>query len=126
MQVELSKTFRFEAAHYLPQMPEGHKCRRVHGHSFEVEVHVKGAVNPETGILIDFADIKRHTKPYIDMLDHYFLNEVGEEKGIAYLKNPTSENIAIWLFEELKPKLPMLDCIVVHETCTSKCIYRGE
>jgi len=124
MPVIISKTFRFEAAHHLPMMPEGHKCRRLHGHSFVIEVHVKGETNPSTGILIDFAEIKHIVKPLIDQLDHYYLNEVGEKYNIELLKNPTSEHLAQWLFEELKPRLAGLDCIIVHETCTSKCEYR--
>lgn len=123
MPVTISKTFRFEAAHHLPMMPEGHKCRRLHGHSFIIEVHIKGETNPQTGILIDFGEIKEIAQPLIDMLDHQYLNEVGEKYKIALLQNPTSEHLAQWFYENLKPKLPQLDCIVVHETCTSKCIY---
>ena len=77
MSAIITKKFRFEAAHYLPLFPEGHKCRRLHGHSFLIEVKVKGQINPETGIIMDFGDIKKATKPYIQLLDHYCLNEVG-------------------------------------------------
>lgn len=105
-------------------MPEGHKCRRLHGHSFRVEVNVQGDINPDTGLLMDFGDIKAVVKPYIDMLDHYCLNEVGAEQGIPLLENPSSENIAKWFFETLEPQLPGLFSVVVHETCTVRCEYR--
>ena len=124
MPVLITKKFRFEAAHYLPKMPEGHKCRRLHGHSFEIEVNVQGEIDPETGILIDFGDIKKVVKPYVEMLDHWCLNEVGERENIELLKNPTSENLAKWLFLSLESELVGLYSIIVHETCTSKCEFR--
>ncbi|MCL2641152.1 MAG: 6-carboxytetrahydropterin synthase QueD [Phycisphaerales bacterium] len=118
--VELSKEFRFEAAHSLPNVPAEHKCGRLHGHSFVVEITVKGPVDPQTGWLIDFAELKAKFKPLEDQLDHRYLNEV------AGLENSTSENIARWLWQKLKPELPILYQVTVHETCTSKCVYRGE
>lgn len=117
--MEIFKVFTFEAAHRLPNVPEGHKCARLHGHSFRVEIHVRGDVDPHTGWVMDFADIKKVFRPIYDRLDHYYLND------IAGLENPTSENIAIWIWEELKPNLPLLSRIVVHETCTSGCTYTG-
>ena len=125
MSAILTKQFRFEAAHYLPQFPEGHKCRRLHGHSFRIEVKVQGEVDPLTGIIIDFGDIKKVVKPYINMLDHYCLNEVGEERGIEELKMPSSENIGKWLYHELEGKIEGLYSVVVHETCTCSCEYFG-
>ena len=119
MIVRLSKTFRFEAAHDLPTFPEGHKCRRLHGHSFRFDVIVEGEVDPAKGYLIDYGDIKRVTDPVVKQLDHYYLNE------IEGLSNPTSENLARWLWVKLKPSLPLLAAVVVHETCTSTCEYRG-
>ncbi|MCB0836052.1 MAG: 6-carboxytetrahydropterin synthase QueD [Bacteroidetes bacterium] len=124
MPVLISKKFRFESAHYLPKMPDGHKCKRLHGHSFRIEVHVLGETDPQTGILIDYGDIKQIVSPLVKRLDHRCLNDVGEEEGIELLKNPTSENIAQWFFDELKPELEGLYSIVVHETCTSRCEYR--
>ena len=126
MPIFLTKKFRFEAAHYLPKMPVGHKCRRMHGHSFEIEVVLQGETDPETGLLIDFGEVKQVVKPYIEMLDHWCLNDVGERESIDLLQNPTSENLAQWLYETLVDKLPGLYSIIVHETCTSKCEYRGE
>jgi 6-pyruvoyltetrahydropterin/6-carboxytetrahydropterin synthase len=117
--MELRKTFQFEAAHYLPRLPESHKCRRLHGHSFQVEIVVAGECEPELGWLIDYADITEAFKPVLERLDHFYLNEVPG------LENPTSENIAIWIWKELKPKLALLSEIVVAETCTAKCVYRG-
>ena len=119
----ITKKFDFEAAHFIPAFEEGHKCRRMHGHSFKVEVKIKGDIDPKLGILLDFGDIKKVVKPYIDYLDHDCLNDLAERDQIELLKNPTSENICLWLYQELRPKLPMLHSIVVHETCTSACEY---
>ncbi len=119
MHVRLSKSFGFEAAHWLPCFPEGHKCRRMHGHSFRVDVIVEGELDPAVGYLIDFADIKRATEPLERALDHRCLNE------IEGLENPTSEMVAAWIWARLKPALPMLSEVVVHETCTSTCHFRG-
>jgi 6-pyruvoyltetrahydropterin/6-carboxytetrahydropterin synthase len=120
MRVRLSKTFRFEAAHDLPTFPDGHKCRRLHGHSFRFDVVVEGNVEPAKGYLIDYGEIKTIVDPIVKRLDHYYLNE------IEGLSNPTSEVIAQWLWDRIKPGLPLLATIVVHETCTSSCEYRGE
>lgn len=124
MPVLITKKFRFEAAHYLPTMPEGHKCRRLHGHSFKVEINLLGEIDPNTGLLMDFGDIKKIVKPFIDMLDHWCINEVGEEKKEPLLQNPSSENLAKWFFQKLNPLLPGLYSVVVHETCTTRCEYR--
>lgn len=116
---EIFKEFSFEAAHRLPFVPAEHKCARLHGHSFRVEIHVSGVVEPATGMVMDFADIKTAFKPLYSQLDHYYLNE------IEGLENPTSENLARWIWERLELVLPGLSRIVVRETCTSGCIYRG-
>jgi 6-pyruvoyltetrahydropterin/6-carboxytetrahydropterin synthase len=118
--MEIFKQFDFEAAHKLPNVPAGHKCARLHGHSFRVTVYVGGPVDATTGWVMDFADIKAAAQPLIAQLDHRYLNE------IAGLENPTSENIARWLWQRLVPVLPQLTRIIVHETCTSGCEYRGE
>ncbi len=118
--VEISKKFRFEAAHHLPNVPIGHKCRRLHGHSFEVEVFVAGEPDPQTGWLVDFGEIKCLVAPVLDQLDHTYLNE------IEGLDNPTSENIARWIWKRLKPRLPRMSQLVVRESETATCIYRGE
>jgi len=118
--LEIFKVFQFEAAHRLPNLPEDHKCRRLHGHSFRVEVHVDGEVDPHTGWVIDFAEIKRRFAPTLARLDHHYLNE------IEGLENPTSENLARWIWIHLKPELPILSKVVVRETCTCGAVYAGE
>lgn len=120
MRASLTKTFRFEAAHWLPTFPEGHKCRRMHGHSFYVDLVVEGEVSPEKGYLIDFGEIKAAWNPLEDRLDHYCLND------IEGLENPTAELLARWIYDRIKPKLPLLSIVRVHETCTSAAEYRGE
>lgn len=119
MKIELRKNFQFEAAHLLPLLPKSHKCRRLHGHSFKVEIAVVGECDPELGWLIDYADLTAAFRPIWEKLDHFYLNE------ISGLDNPTSENIAAWIWKRLKPKLPLLTEIVVAETCQSRCIFRG-
>lgn len=119
MRTTLVKTFTFEAAHLLPTFPEGHKCRRLHGHSFRVDVHVSGEVSLQRGYLIDYGQIKQACAPLREILDHHYLNE------IEGLQNPTSELIAAWIWERLRPQLPGLARVVVHETCTSRCEYEG-
>lgn len=119
MAVEIYKTFWLEAAHRLPNVPEGHKCARLHGHSFRVDIHVAGEPGSESGWVMDFADIKAAFRPLFRQLDHHYLNEVPG------LENPTSEHLAIWIWERLKPELPALSAVGVAETCTSGCIYRG-
>jgi 6-pyruvoyltetrahydropterin/6-carboxytetrahydropterin synthase len=116
--MELFTEFRFEAAHRLPGVPEGHKCARLHGHSFRAEVHVAGPVDPQTGWVMDFADIRAACAPLREALDHRYLNDV---EG---LDNPTSENLAIWIWDRLAGVLP-LKRVVVRETCTAGCVYEG-
>jgi 6-pyruvoyltetrahydropterin/6-carboxytetrahydropterin synthase len=119
MSMTIAQELRFEAAHHLPRTPTGHKCRRVHGHSFVCELHVTGEVDPESGWVQDFDTLNSAFAPLHDTLDHHLLNE------IEGLDNPTSENLAQWIWTRLKPKLPGLSSIVIHETCTSRCIYTG-
>jgi len=120
MKIELRKTFQFEAAHLLPHPPKSHKCRRLHGHSFTTEVAVAGEVDPKLGWLMDYADISAAFQPIWEELDHRYLNE------IPGLENPTSENLAVWIWQKLKPQLPMLIEVAVAETCTARCVYRGQ
>jgi len=117
--MELFKEFGFESAHSLPNVPAGHKCARLHGHSFRVRVTVDGPVGDDTGWVMDFADLKAAVQPTIDALDHRLLNEV---EG---LENPTSEVIARWIWDRVAPGLPGLAAVEVRETCTSGCTYRG-
>ena len=118
--MEIFKEFTFEAAHRLPEVPEDHKCSRLHGHSFGVAVHLEGPVDDRAGWVRDFAGITDAMAPVLDILDHHYLNEIDG------LENPTSELLARWIWEHLAPALPELSAVVVRETCTSGCIYRGE
>jgi 6-pyruvoyltetrahydropterin/6-carboxytetrahydropterin synthase len=117
--MEIFKEFSIEAAHWLPNVPEGHKCHRLHGHSFRIELHLTGPVDERMGWVVDFGDVKAAFQPLFERIDHHCLNE------IAGLENPTSENLARWIWGELKPRLPLLSRVVVKETCTSGCIYAG-
>ncbi len=118
--MRIYKEFKIEAAHLLPNLPEHHKCRRLHGHSFRVTVHIKGVVQEKTGWIMDFAEISEAFQPVFERLDHNYLNE------IEGLENPTSENLARWIWQNLITNLPALAAIEVKETCTSGCIYDGK
>ena len=118
--MDLFKRFSIEAAHFLPRVPEDHKCRRLHGHSFQIEIHITAQVDEEAGWVMDFADLKKAWQPLHERLDHRLLNDIDG------LDNPTSENLARWIWRELKPALPELSKVVVCETCTSGCVYRGD
>lgn len=118
--MEIYKELGFEAAHRLPKLPSGHKCSRLHGHSYRIRVYVKGPVGQDSGWVLDFADIKEACRPVIERLDHYYLNE------IEGLENPTAENLARWIWPRLKLKMPLLAKIEILETCTTGCIYAGE
>ena len=118
--MEIFVSFTFDAAHRLPQVPEGHKCSRLHGHTFRVEVHVSGPVDESLGWVIDFGDLKKICKPVIEQLDHHYLNE------IPGLENPTCEVIARWLWQRLMPCLPNLAKIIVQEGPNSGAVYKGE
>jgi 6-pyruvoyltetrahydropterin/6-carboxytetrahydropterin synthase len=120
MRVELTRDYTFEAAHRLPRVPPDHKCARLHGHSFRIEVSVAGEVDEGSGWLMDFAAITRVVEPMLkNELDHRTLNEV------AGLENPTSEVLCGWLWKRLSAQISGLSAITVHETCTARCTYRG-
>ncbi|MBL0213735.1 MAG: 6-carboxytetrahydropterin synthase QueD [Myxococcales bacterium] len=119
MRTRLERIYRFEAAHFLPKVPAGHKCARMHGHSYSVEVVIDGEIDPERGWVMDFAEIDEHAGPLVKQLDHQVLNEID---GLA---NPTSELLAVWWWHKLAASLPGLAEVVVSETPTSRCIYRG-
>src|ERR1051325_4865607 len=121
MVVELVKEFSFESAHRLPNVPEGHKCARLHGHSFRCEVAVRGEVDEEKGWLIHDAEISDAFEPLRKRLDHYYLNEIDG------LENATSENLARWIWVRLEESLKgLLHRVTIRETCTSRCDYFGE
>lgn len=118
--VEIVQTFRFEAAHFLPNVRPGHRCMRVHGHSYQIDVHLTGALDPATGWVVDFYDIEAAFGPVMETLDHHLLNEVPG------LENPTAENIAVWVYRRLRAGgLSLVSQIVVHETGSSRAVYRG-
>jgi len=118
--MEIYKEFTFDSAHFLPNLPEDHKCRRMHGHTFRVRIYVAGNLKSPEDWIIDFGDLKKIYKPLEDQLDHRVLND------IPGLENPTSEVLARWIWNKLKPDLPILSRIDVSETCTTGCIYKGE
>ncbi len=118
--MEIFRVFQVEAAHHLPNVPAGHKCARLHGHSFRIEVHVAGEVGEQSGWVMDFAELKQAFQPLYDRLDHNYLNE------IEGLENPSSENLARWIWQELQPVLPNVSKVIVQETCNAGCVYRGE
>ena len=118
MRVRLAREYRFEAAHRLPKVPEGHRCARLHGHSFRVELFITGEVDPESGWLIDYFEMDEAWKPLHEQRDHYYLNEVPG------LENPTSENLAHWIWTRMSPRLP-LSRVTIHETCDARCEYDG-
>ncbi len=120
MQAELVRTFRFEAAHSLPNVPAGHKCRRFHGHSYRVDIHVAGEVDGRTGMVMDFGRIKQVVGPVLEELDHRMLSDVPG------LENSTSENLAKYLWDRVAPALAGLEAVVVWESEGSRCIYRGK
>ena len=117
--MDIFKVFSIEAAHRLPNLPASHKCSRLHGHSFRIEIHVRGEIQEPEGWVMDFADVKRAFQPLFDQLDHHYLNDVPG------LENPTSERLAEWIYQNLKPRLPLLSMVVVHETCTAGSRYRA-
>ncbi|MBI5725640.1 MAG: 6-carboxytetrahydropterin synthase QueD [Planctomycetes bacterium] len=119
MRAELIKTFRFEAAHSLPNAPAGHKCRSVHGHSYRVDIHVTGPVDPKTGWVMDFGQIKRLVEPVMEQLDHHMLNDVPG------LENSTSEILGKFIWDRLAGGLPGLSAVAIWESDTSCCVYRG-
>lgn len=116
----IRKEFTFEAAHRLPNVPAGHKCARLHGHSYRVTLHVSGPVDQHMGWIIDFGDMTDAWRPLHAILDHHYLNE------ISGLENPTSEILAQWVWQKIKPTLPLLSKVTVSETCTSACDFTGD
>jgi 6-pyruvoyltetrahydropterin/6-carboxytetrahydropterin synthase len=118
--MEIFKEFTFESAHRLPDVAEDHPCHRLHGHSYRVAVHVEGKLGSDTGWVQDFGDIGAAFAPLRQVLDHRYLNDVPG------LENPTSELLAIWIWDRVRVSLPGLSQVTVRETTTSGCTYRGE
>lgn len=118
--MEIFKQFSFDSAHFLPNVPDGHKCKNIHGHTYHLKVIFDGPLDNHLGWVMDFADIKQVVKPIVDKLDHKLMND------IEGLENPTCEHIAVWLWDQIKPEIPMLCRIELNETPTSGAVYRGE
>ncbi len=117
--MQIFKTFTFDSAHFLPHVPEGHKCKEIHGHTYRMTVYIEGPLDPHIGWVADFADIKKAIEPIVKIVDHRLLND------LPGLENPTCENIAVWLWNRIKEKIPALVKIELHETPTSGVIYTG-
>jgi 6-pyruvoyltetrahydropterin/6-carboxytetrahydropterin synthase len=118
--MEIYKEFSFDSAHFLPNVPDGHKCKNMHGHTYRLRVFIKGPIDPQLGWIMDFKELKDALSGVIDQLDHQVINEI---KG---LENPTAENITSWIWKQIKPLLPLLHKIELYETPTTGVIYYGE
>lgn len=118
--MKITQAFTFEAAHRLPHVPSTHKCHRMHGHSYRVELQLKGTVDAKTGFVIDFFDVEKVFGPVLESLDHHILND------IEGLENPTAENIAVWIWTKVKPLLDELNSVKVFETPACWAEYEGE
>jgi 6-pyruvoyltetrahydropterin/6-carboxytetrahydropterin synthase len=117
--LKISQAFHFESAHLLPNVAPGHRCHRLHGHSYRVELRLDGPVDPVTGFVADFFAIETAFKPLLERLDHHYLND------IEGLENPTAENIAIWIWDRMKSALPQLASVIVFETPDCWAEYDG-
>lgn len=118
--MEIYKRFVFDSAHFLPNVPDGHKCKNIHGHTYRLTVYLEGDLDEELQWVMDFKDLKDVVRPVIDTLDHRLMND------IEGLENPTAERIAVWIWDKIKPNLPLLSKIELNETPTSGVVYRGE
>ena len=117
--MRIFKEFTFDSAHFLPNVPEDHKCRNMHGHTYRLKIWIEDKPDPNLGWVMDFAVLKQIVKPVVAQLDHKCMNNVPG------LENPTCEQIAIWIWNQLKPALPKLATVELHETPTSGVIYEG-
>lgn len=121
MRTELFRNYIVEAAHRLPNVPSGHKCARLHGHSFKITLHIGGEVDPKSGWIIDFGEVDQAFAPLFEQLDHHYLNEV------AGLENPTSELLARWVLERVHLSGARLLAVTIDETCNARCtVYADE
>ena len=118
-EMQIFKDFTFDSAHSLPNVPDDHKCKAIHGHTYRLKVSLEGDLDPDLGWVMDFTDLKNIVKPVIDQIDHKYMND------LEGLENPTCEAIAIWLWNRIKPNLPLLIRIELNETPTSGTVYCG-
>lgn len=114
------KKFAFDSAHFLPNVPEGHKCKNMHGHTYNLTVYLEGDLDTELQWVMDFKELKDVVKPVIERIDHQLLND------IEGLENPTAERIVVWIWEQIQAKLPLLSKLELNETPTSGAIYEGK
>ena len=117
--MQVFKQFTFDSAHFLPNVPPGHKCKEIHGHTYRLVVYIEGELDPNVGWVMDFAELKRVIDPIVKEIDHKLLN------NISGLENPTCERIAVWIWDHIKPQIPLLSKIELHETPTSGVVYDG-
>ncbi len=117
--MQIFRKFSFDSAHFLPNVPEGHKCRNIHGHTYKMIVFIEDDLDPKLNWVMDFAAINQAIDPIIKSIDHKLMND------IPGLENPTCEQIAIWLWNQIKEKIPQLVKIELNETPTSGVIYAG-
>ena len=118
--MEIYKEFSFDSAHFLPHVPDGHKCKNMHGHTYRLRVYIDGPLDPKLGWIMDFKELKDSIGPIIALLDHNLIND------IEGLENPTAENITIWIWNRIKPGLPLLSRIELFETPTTGVLYAGK
>jgi len=118
--MQVFKQFTFDSAHYLPNVPDGHKCKETHGHTYRLIVYLEGELEKNLGWVMDFADMQKVIDPIIKSIDHKMLN------NISGLENPTCEILAVWIWEKIKPQIPLLTKIELNETPTSGVVYEGK
>ena len=119
--MQVFRQFRFHAARHLPNLEDSHICKKIHGHTFNLTVYIKGNINNQTGFIIDFFDIdKIVTKNIIKSIDHKLLNDIAD------LENPTSEILCKWIWDKLKTKISGLNKIILSEDHGTGIIYSGE
>ena len=113
------KEFTFDSAHKLPNVPDGHKCKNLHGHTYKLTVYLEGEIDEKLGWVMDFNELKQVMKPLLNRMDHHYLND------LPGLENPTSEVLVRWIWNQVQPALPLLSKIELRETPTSGVIYEG-
>ena len=118
--MEIYKEFSFDSAHFLPNVPDGHKCKQMHGHTYRLRVVLKGETDAHLGWIMDFKELKDAVAPVIDKLDHKLINDIRD------LENPTAENITVWIWKQIRPLLPQLSRIELYETPTTGVIFDGK
>ena len=117
--MDIYKIFKIESARSLPNLPDGHPCKNVHGHSFKIIITVTGDIQKDSGFVIDFKDLVAAFQPIHKLLDHSYLNE------IEGLENPSNENLCVWIWKKLSKTLSGLKQIEIKETDLTGCIYKG-